>query len=261
MLCKIALRYLYSYKKQNKYSIILNILILLGILIGSCALISVITVTSTLENYQKDTLIRQNPYIYISLANQQNASKLIANTIQGKLTTAADRFHALLENKNSIVPILVKTYPDYHLKNNEAVINLALAQQLSLYIGDNITVVLPNKPIYTLFGPVFPEESFKIAGYYDLDSTTNSLVINLPSANKLLYLTANQSTGYVAHIANRLAIKKYFPSQKYKFISVYTKNKLFFNTLHKEQIINVILYIYTKRCIHVYTQEIILLCL
>ena len=194
-----SLRYLTA-KRKEKFISIISLISVLGIAVGVCALIVVISIMTGFDEEIKEKIIGTYSHIVVMKDNGIDEHNPIINNIREKsyveATTGFIEEQALLRVNDSVVGVLLRgidpvqepkvnnienfvSGKNLKLTLNDVIIGSELAKSLNLSIGERVTIISPySKKIqdFTITG------TFN-SGRYDYDA--NLLMINLKSAQKL----------------------------------------------------------------------------
>jgi lipoprotein-releasing system permease protein len=192
----IAKRYLFS-KRKVSFITVISAISVIGVTIGVAAMIIVLSVFNGFHNKVSSILIGFDPHIRIesSAGQKMENYETVLGSIKSMGITNSSPFtlnKGMLTKKNSNKVIFIKGVDeesvekvsgvknlvqlgDFNLKNDGEfggiVLGLALADQLSSYIGDTITILSPVGLEYSLTQFVEPiTKEFVVTGIYDSDN-------------------------------------------------------------------------------------------
>ncbi|QOL24476.1 lipoprotein-releasing ABC transporter permease subunit [Thalassotalea sp. LPB0316] len=206
----IGLRYSKARAKSGFVSFI-TFFSIIGILLGVSALITVVSVMNGFEGELKKRVLGIVPHVVVSSDQAiDNYPTLINQAHQHprvKSVSPIVESEALIQSPSSLKGILLTgilpdyettnmisehtEYGDFNALNKNAyhiVIGRSLARQLSVNLGDEVRVVLPNKTRFTPMGRVPVQRVFKVVGLFNVGSQIDDSVayIHLAKANRLL---------------------------------------------------------------------------
>ncbi|MFI3256148.1 MAG: hypothetical protein R3Y52_01735, partial [Psittacicella sp.] len=244
MIFKISLNYLFN-KSGNHYSRFINILIILGILIGSISLISTLTITDSILGFQKTNIINQNPYIIItsrSVLNNKTNPLPFSNNPNIESIHYINKMQMLLSSEGNLIPLEIEGEDSFKSKNIYSIIlNTSIEERYNFKVGETINLTLIGQPFYSLFGPIFIKHNFQIIGFQNLSTDG---IIPLKASNKLLYQKTNSFLSYKVLLKNPLASSNLLiPSLKNKFqiSSPISRNYQFLGAISTEKHIMLIM--------------------
>lgn len=210
----IALRYLRAKRKQTFISLITFISIL-GVILGVMALIVVLSVMSGFQNALRDKILGTNAHVivlnyegyfknYDEIMNNIKKNNEVIDTapfvITQVLLSGKERAYGVVlkgidvKKQIKVTNLMkqIKTGNIYELddKNdsNNLIIGKELARNLNLYVGDNVTVILPMGQM-TPMGMIPKMLNFKVVGIFEtgmFDYDSNLVYTSLTSVQKLL---------------------------------------------------------------------------
>jgi len=206
----IGLRYSKARSKSGFVSFI-TFFSIIGILLGVSALITVVSVMNGFESELKKRVLGIVPHIVVSSDKPiENYSDLIERAVQHPNVVGVSPIiesEALIQSSSSLKGVLLTgVLPVYETNSmvklstefgefealNEPGYNLvigrSLARQLSVNVGDDVRIVLPNQTRFTPMGRVPVQRIFKVAGLFNVGSQIDDSVayVHLTKANRLL---------------------------------------------------------------------------
>lgn len=210
----IALRYLRAKRKQTFISLITFISIL-GVILGVMALIVVLSVMSGFQNALRDKILGTNAHIIVlnyegyfknyddvikSIKKNSDVVDAAPFVITQVLLSGKERAYGVVlrgidVKKQVKVTNLVRQVKTGNIddlddkKNiNNLIIGKELAKNLNLYVGDDVTVILPMGQM-TPMGMVPKMLNFKVVGIFEtgmFEYDSNLVYTSLHSVQKLL---------------------------------------------------------------------------
>ena len=218
----IAKRYLFS-KRKVSFITVISAISVIGVTIGVAAMIIVLSVFNGFHNKVSSILIGFDPHIRIESKNgaKMDNYESVVGSIKSMGITNSSPFtmnKGMLTKRNSNKVIFIKGVDDenvdkvsgvkdlvqlgeFNLKNDGdfggIVLGLALADQLSSYIGDTITILSPVGLEYSLTQFVEPiTKEFIVTGIYDSDNReydSKYAYISIANAQNLFKLGSSVS--------------------------------------------------------------------
>ena len=211
----IALRYLKPSKKNSMVSII-SLFSFLGIVLGVCTLIIVMSVMNGFKTELLDKIIGINGHLNIHFYNKDFKEDKFLNILKSdedvKAFIKIIDGQGLLSTKNQSTGIMIKGISKknlidlkndkkkmeisnkFNFENNSVIVGIKLMERLNLEVGDKFKLIIP-KSTPTPFGNIPKVKSFTIGGYFDSGMYTynNNLVfISYLDAKKLFVTNRNQ---------------------------------------------------------------------
>lgn len=212
----VGLRYT-RVKRRNQFISFISLISLLGMVLGVVALIVVLSVMNGFEGQLRDRILSVVPHGFIdgpqnklrdwsSIINQvENNNFVLAaapyingtvmlsrpGLVRGAQLSAIDpRYEMQVSNIES--HMIAGSLNDLIGGQNNIVIGDLLSRFLGVYLGDQITVILPRVTV-TLFGLSPRVKRFRVSGIFkvgaDLDS--NTVFIHLNDGQKLFQMGAD----------------------------------------------------------------------
>ena len=211
----IALRYLKPSKKNTMVSII-SLFSFLGIVLGVCTLIIVMSVMNGFKTELLDKIIGINGHLNIHFYNKDFNEDKFSNILKSEEDVKVFRKiidgQGLLTTKNQSTGIIIKGISKknlidlkndkkkmeisnkFNFEDNSVIVGIKLMERLNLEVGDKFKLIIP-KSTPTPFGNIPKVKSFTIGGYFDSGMYTynNNLVfISYLDAKKLFVTNRNQ---------------------------------------------------------------------
>ncbi|MCX7769998.1 MAG: lipoprotein-releasing ABC transporter permease subunit [Proteobacteria bacterium] len=210
----IALRYLRAKRKQTFISFITFISIL-GVILGVMALIVVLSVMSGFQTALREKILGTNAHVIVlnyegyfknynelidSIKKKEDVVDAAPFIITQVLLSSKERAYGVVlrgidVEKQAKVTNLEKQIKSGRLadlndngRENNLLIGKELARNLNLYLGDNITVILPMGQM-TPMGMIPKMLTFKVVGIFEtgmFEYDSNLVYANLHSVQKLL---------------------------------------------------------------------------
>lgn len=225
----IGLRYIYG-NSTDRFGRFVSWLSMIGLMLGSIALIIVLSVMNGFEREMQNSILRFIPQAQITTANnrispdQYPAEQFL--TLKGvNHITPLVTGSIVLQGPNSLMvstllgvnpedsdPIASSVYQgqwsDLTAGQYNIIIGRTLANQLGLDIGDQVRVMVTNASQVTPVGRIPNQRLFTVAGIFSINSDINqSLVyVNQQDAARLMRYPAGTITSWRIFVDNPLDI-------------------------------------------------------
>lgn len=230
----IAWRYLKSKRKMASVSII-SLISLLGVIVGTAALIIVISVFNGFQGIVTNILVNFDPSVRVTAESGQYLSdpeKVLAEVSSLKEVRSATMFLSgkamivsggvnrainvigIVPKGNERISSLSKSVVLGHFLNpdndHQILVGLSLADALGAVVGDSISIISPagiERSLTQFYEPKV--EHFVVAGIYQSDNKTYDgyyAFVNLPAAQ---YLFASPDSTVSAQMVNGVDAKLY----------------------------------------------------
>ena len=208
----IGLRYSKSRSRTGFVSFI-TFFSIIGILLGVASLITVVSVMNGFEGELKKRILGLVPHVTVVNNDEtpfkqwQNVQqKLLAHPHVNQATPLIES-EALIQSSSAIQMVLMQgitpaleqhnivstrmsygALTDLNTQKFSLVMGESLARKLSVNIGDNVRIVLPNKTTFTPMGRIPVQRLFTIVGLFNVGSQVDDAMVYLThqSAAKML---------------------------------------------------------------------------
>ena len=259
----IALRYLKPSKKNSMVSII-SLFSFLGISLGVCTLIIVMSVMNGFKIELLDKIIGINGHLNIHFYNKDFSEDKLSNILKSEKDVKSFRKiidgQGLLSIKNQSTGIIIKGINKkdlvdlkndkkrmeisnkFNFENNSVIVGIKLMERLNLEIGDKFKLIIP-KQTSTPFGNIPKVKSFIIGGFFDSGMYTydNNLVFISYSDSKKLFVTKRNKPYFQIEFYDIDSVDNFKEKLNKANISNYqlydwrNSNEAFFNAIQTEK--------------------------
>lgn len=228
----IGLRYVFGKNKDN-FGRFVSWLSMLGLMLGSMALIIVLSVMNGLERQMQTSILqflpqavvtshteRLNPKLYdktalSSLHGVDTITPLVTGNVilQSTKSIAVSQIMGITHNsQDPIKPFiflgqLTSLIPGkYHI-----IMSSALAKQLQLKLGDNVRLIATNVSKITLLGHMPSQRIFTVSGFFTVnrDIDQSLVFINIEDAAKLFSYSNGEISGWRLTLTDPLLIDRF----------------------------------------------------
>lgn len=196
----IGLRYSRSNQGKGFVSFI-TFFSIIGIVLGVASLITVVSVMDGLEQEQKRRVLGLVPHVLMSnnqsqINNWRDIQPELLALNEVAQVTPFQESEALIQSKTALQGVLVHgVMPEFEQHNiiNRAmthgalssldkqafniVIGQALARKLTVGLGDDIRLTLPNKTLFTPMGRVPVHRTFTVGGIFNVGSAVDETMV------------------------------------------------------------------------------------
>ena len=259
----IALRYLKPSKKNSMVSII-SLFSFLGIVLGVCTLIIVMSVMNGFKIELLDKIIGINGHLNIHFYNKDFNEDKFSNILKSQKDVKSFRKiidgQGLLFIKNHSTGIIIKGINKkdlvdlkndkkrmeisnkFNFENNSVIVGIKLMERLNLEIGDKFKLIIP-KQTSTPFGNIPKVKTFMIGGFFDSGMYTydNNLVFISYSDSKKLFVTNRNKPYFQIEFYDIDSVDNFKEKLSKENISNYqlydwrNSNEAFFNAIQTEK--------------------------
>lgn len=234
----IALRY-WRAKSADRFGRLVSNLASIGIMLGVCALIIVLSVMNGLENNQKQQVLATIPHAIISPLQGHielsDSLPILPKEVQSAV--AINSTDVILQSANAVsagkVIGVQKETDDPLLLNFSAselqqllpkggfrvIISSQLAQQLKLQVGDKVRLMITENSQYTPFGRVPVQRLFTVSAVYFSPFENSTIFTELTDIGRLMRISTTQAEGYRLFLQDPFLItelSRSFPTEKWK---------------------------------------------
>lgn len=204
----IGFRYAKS-SKGNHFIAFINAFSAIGIALGLCSLITVLSVMNGFESELKDRVLGITPHVVVDTRGSEDDIKQLLNTLPGVVASSQYiESEGVIQSPSSLEGIMMQGVEPSIMQQHSiiadkmlagelgalrageygVVIGRALATKLGLGLGDQTRLIAAGASIFGPFGQIPSQRLFTVVGVYDVGSELDARVVllNIDDNAKLL---------------------------------------------------------------------------